>query len=67
MACVGRVAPSEKDRRYEIRGAERDRDRTVTQDTQQRGSRERERECEIKKRRTKVSEEGVYVPPLRLG
>jgi hypothetical protein len=43
------VALSEEDRKYEHCGAERDRNRTVTQDTQQ-------RESEIKKRRMKVSE-----------
>lgn len=43
MACVGRVAQSEEERKYEHCGADRDRDRTVTQDKQQ-------RESEIKKR-----------------
>lgn len=49
MACVGRVALSEEERKYEHYGAERDGNRTVTQDTQH-------RESEIKKRRMKVSE-----------
>jgi uncharacterized protein YdaT len=56
MACVGRVARSEEERKYEHCEAERDRDRTVTQDKQQ-------RESEIKER----NEEGVrrrgYIPP----
>lgn len=49
MACVGRVAQSEEERIFKHCGAERDRYRTVTQDTQQ-------QESEIKKRRMEVSE-----------
>jgi hypothetical protein len=48
MACVGRVALSEEERIFKHCGAERDRNRTVTQDTQQ-------KESEIKKKRMKVS------------
>jgi hypothetical protein len=43
MACLGRGAQREEERKCEHCGAERDRDRTVTQDKQR-------REIEIKKR-----------------